>query len=337
MEKDRAHLSATSSDNNANGAGENPFNDFLAMSFDEKPIWTGLCENFRDALFPAKLPPLELTSTPIPALDRTDIKTNPWAIGTATIVNGGLLIIILLGMGSAIRGLPKPPLGSNIHLKDFTIFAPPGPQTPKGGGGGGSNELTDPMTGRPPKQEIMPLTPLQIAVLDNPSIALEAAIAVPPDVKLPDNLSLPNIGVHEVTKVSLASNGPGTFAGLGTGSDGGRGPGRGIGNGPGEDRGFGDSVYRPGVGGVTNPVPVVYPEAEFSDEARRNKYQGICMVSIIVDARGFPRNPRVVRSLGMGLDEKALEAVQKYRFKPAMKDGKPVASMISVEVDFRLY
>jgi TonB family protein len=88
---------------------------------------------------------------------------------------------------------------------------------------------------------------------------------------------------------------------------------------------------------VTNPVPLVSPEAEFSDEARRSKYQGVCMISIIVDARGYPQNPRVTRSLGMGLDEKALEAVQRYRFKPAMKDGKPVASMISVEVNFRLY
>ena len=58
---------------------------------------------------------------------------------------------------------------------------------------------------------------------------------------------------------------------------------------------------------------------------------------MIVDARGYPQNPRVIRSLGMGLDEKALEAVQRYRFRPAMKDGKPVAAMISVQVDFRLF
>jgi TonB family protein len=61
------------------------------------------------------------------------------------------------------------------------------------------------------------------------------------------------------------------------------------------------------------------------------------MISVIVDARGYPRNPRVIRSLGMGLDEKALEAVQRYRFRPAMKDGRPVSAMINVEVNFRLY
>ena len=61
-------------------------------------------------------------------------------------------------------------------------------------------------------------------------------------------------------------------------------------------------------------------------------------MQIIVDAQGNPRNPRIVRALGMGLDEKALEAVMKYKFKPAMKDGKtPVSVMLSIEVNFRMY
>ena len=91
-------------------------------------------------------------------------------------------------------------------------------------------------------------------------------------------------------------------------------------------------------GAVSQPIPLNSVEAEFSDEARRAKYQGICLISLIVDAQGNPQNPRVIRTLGMGLDEKALEAVRKYKFKPAMKDGKtPVPVMITVEVNFRLY
>jgi TonB family protein len=173
--------------------------------------------------------------------------------------------------------------------------------------------------------------------VEDPRLAIDPAIAVPLEISLPDNPSLPNIGVHNSPNVRLASNGPGMRAGIGTGSDGGVGPGTGAGDGPGFDHGAGGRIYVAGTGGVTNPIPLVSPEAEFSDEARRNKYQGICMISVIVDSRGYPRNPRVVRSLGMGLDEKALDAVQKYRFKPATKDGKPVAVMIGVEVDFRLY
>jgi TonB family protein len=76
----------------------------------------------------------------------------------------------------------------------------------------------------------------------------------------------------------------------------------------------------------------------FSDEARRNKYQGICVVRIIVDAHGNPQNPRVVRALGMGLDEKAIEAVMKWKFRPGMKGGKPVATgPVDVELNFRMF
>jgi TonB family protein len=89
--------------------------------------------------------------------------------------------------------------------------------------------------------------------------------------------------------------------------------------------------------GATAPVPLVNPAAEYSEEARKAKYQGICRVYVIVDAQGMPQIPRVVRPLGMGLDEKAIEAVNKYRFKPAMKDGEPVPVGITVEVIFQLY
>jgi TonB family protein len=263
-------------------------------------------------------------------------KTNPWAIGTATLANGAILAILLcMGLGSAINHLPQPPLGGSIQLKDFTLFAPPSAKS-GGGGGGGSNSFTDPNIGRTPRQDMMPIVPPQPQALLNPRLPVDPAIAVPIEIKLPDNPSLPNIGVPKSPAVKL-SGGPGTRSGIGTGINGGDGPGNGAGDGPGTERGIGGSVYRPGVGGVSNPVPIVTPEAEFSDEARRNKHQGICMISMIVDARGYPQSPRVIQSLGMGLDEKALEAVLKYRFKPAMKDGKPVASMISVAVNFRLF
>jgi TonB family protein len=92
------------------------------------------------------------------------------------------------------------------------------------------------------------------------------------------------------------------------------------------------------VGGrVSAPVPLNTVEAEFSDEARRKNVEGVCLISVIVDAQGKPQKARVVRSLGYGLDERAIEAVNKYKFKPAMKDGTtPVPVMITVAVNFRL-
>lgn len=96
-------------------------------------------------------------------------------------------------------------------------------------------------------------------------------------------------------------------------------------------------LYRVG-GRVSAPVAIFQAEAEFSDEARRAKYQGVCLVSVIVDGHGNPQNPRIVRGLRMGLDQKALDAVRKYKFRPAMLDGEqPVPVMITIEINFKLY
>jgi TonB family protein len=175
-----------------------------------------------------------------------------------------------------------------------------------------------------------------VQTVDNPKIAMEAAIDVQKNITLPDNPLLTNIGMKSGANVVL-SNGTGTGGGMGTGSGGGLGSGTGNGYGPGYGGNTGGGLYHVG-GGVSAPVALNSVEAEFSDEARRAKYQGVCIITLIVDAQGNPQNPRVTRALGMGLDEKALEAVRKYKFRPAMKDGKtPVPVMISIEVNFRLY
>lgn len=322
----------------APGSGSHDLDAFLGKALEQKPVWTTLYENLRETFFPPRLPPLELTSSPIPVPDRMAARTNPWAVGTATVVNGGIMaIVLLLGVRAAFDPIPKSDPHTDVKLSDFDLFVFPKAQSAGGGGGGGgSNELIDPIRGRLPKFENTPLTPPQVPLLDQPKLAIDPSIAVQQQIKLPDNPSMPNIGVHDSPNVRLASNGPGAGLGIGTGLDGGLGPGKGIGTGPGYDRGAWDGIYTPG-GSVSSPIPIVTPEAEFSDEARRNKYQGVCVISLIVDSQGNPRNPRVTRSLGMGLDEKALEAVLNYRFKPAMKGGKPVPVMITVVVNFRLY
>jgi TonB family protein len=334
MDRERVSPTGAPSPEKTQGADDDAILHLLGKSFEEKPIWAGLWENFHDAVFPVQLPPLELTSTPVPTPDRMAVKTNPWAVGTATVVNGGVLaLFLLLGLHSAMDPSHKLPLSGDIHLKDFTLFAPSG----QGGGSGGAHDLTDPIVGRTPKQEVMPMVSPQVQLLEHPLLPVDPAIAVQPDVKLPDNPSLPNIGAHVSPNVSMASLGPGSGGGIGSNRGGGDGPGDGPGYGPGSDGNYGGSIYTPGVGGVTHPIPLITPDAEFSDEARRAKYQGICLISVIVDAHGYPQNPRVIQSLGMGLDEKAMEAVRKYRFKPALKDGKAVAVKIIVEVNFRLY
>ncbi len=95
-------------------------------------------------------------------------------------------------------------------------------------------------------------------------------------------------------------------------------------------------VFRVG-GGVSAPRVTYGPDPEYSERARSAGYQGVCVLWLIVDTDGVPHDIKVARSLGMGLDEKAIEAVRTWRFKPAMKDGVPVAVQINVEVSFRLY
>jgi len=89
--------------------------------------------------------------------------------------------------------------------------------------------------------------------------------------------------------------------------------------------------------GVSAPKLVYSVDPKFSNKARHAKYQGICVLSLIVDKDGKPQDIHVVKKLGMGLDEKAVEAVRQYRFKPAYYKGHPVAVQINVEVNFRIY
>lgn len=310
---------------------------FLGRAFEEKPIWKELYDNVHDLFFPPKLPPLELTSTPIPVPDRMAVKTNPWAVGSAAVINGAILTVILFfGARKIIEEIKKPPM-SNTPIDISEFKAPKKATMAGGGGGGGSHDIVDPTKGHLPKIDPHPQAPPMIPLVEKPKLAVDSAINVQKDIKLPDNPLLPMIGVHSSPNVSLASNGQGSGGGMGTGSGGGLGSGNGNGYGPGTGGNAGGGVYHVG-GGISAPVAINAPEAEFSDEARRAKYQGEVMVSLIVDAQGNPQNPRVVRPLGMGLDEKALEAVRKYKFKPALKDGRtPVPVMVTIAVNFRLY
>ena len=88
--------------------------------------------------------------------------------------------------------------------------------------------------------------------------------------------------------------------------------------------------------GVTPPELIYKVEPEFSEEARNAKYQGVVVLSIVVDATGLVRDVRVLRGLGMGLDEKAIEAVSRWRFRPGLFDGKPAATEATVQVSFQL-
>ena len=95
-------------------------------------------------------------------------------------------------------------------------------------------------------------------------------------------------------------------------------------------------VYRVSRG-IKPPRVTSQIDPEFSEQARKAGYEGTCVLTLVVNAEGMPRNIKVTRPLGMGLDDKAIEAVRQWRFSPSLKDGEPVAVRINVEVSFRLY
>jgi TonB family protein len=170
---------------------------------------------------------------------------------------------------------------------------------------------------------------------EHPKLPKEATIVIPPEVKLAQP-NMPNLGDPLSHIPAPPSNGVGSGAGIGAGSGGGVGVGSGPGFGEGRGGGTGGGVFRVG-GGVLAPKLVFDPEPEYSEEARKAKYQGTCVLSVIVGPDGLAHDIKVTNTLGLGLDEKAIEAVRKWRFEPAMKDGKPVNVLISVQVNFRLY
>lgn len=218
-----------------------------------------------------------------------------------------------------------------------TYTLPTSKKVVSGGGGGGDHDRLPAPKGRLPKTAMQQITPPAIILRnEKPKLAVTPTVVVPPQVHLADN-RMPNLGTSAAVMPSAPpSNGTGSGGGIGSGSGGGVGVGHGPGVGAGTGGGIGGGVYRVG-GGISAPQAISSPDPEYTEEARQAKKQGTCVLSMVVDEQGHPRDLRVVRGLGFGLDAKALDAVRRWRFQPALKDGRPVNVQISVEVEFHLY
>lgn len=262
------------------------------------------------------------------------------------LVGSGIVHIVLLGLIFAGAAVGHEVVQQAKKREVVTLIAPSPDsyvfQTSKkvvgGGGGGGDRDPLPAPKGRLPKFAPVQITPPQIVLRNSkPKLAVEPTVVVPPQVQLAEN-HMPNLGVQSAAVMPSAppSNGSGSGGGIGSGSGGGAGIGHGAGVGAGSGGGIGGGVFRVG-GGISAPQAILTPDPEYTEEARRTKTQGTCTLMLIVDAAGRPRDIRVVHGLGFGLDAKAMEAVQRWRFDPALKDGKPVTVQISIEVEFKLY
>ena len=218
-------------------------------------------------------------------------------------------------------------------LNESPYILAPGRGEAHGGGGGGDHDKVAASKGTAPKFAKEQLTPPAAVVRDEaPKLAVDPTLVGPPEVQLPQSSQAGD----PLAKILTPSNGTGAGGGIGSGKGGGIGVGTGPGLGTGEGGGIGGGIYNVG-GGVSAPRPIYDPDPEYSEEARKAKYQGSVMLQAVIAPDGHPRDLQVVRSLGMGLDQKALEAVNRWKFEPAVKDGRPVAVRVQIEVAFRLY
>lgn len=258
--------------------------------------------------------------------------TSFWSIGAHASALALIVLVVLAGGKEVV--VRTQTAVTPVSVRPYIPITAPGKDAAGGGGGGGAHDLIEASKGHLPKFADRQITPPQIVRNDAPKLPVEATIVMP-QVTLPD-ANMPNVGVPQSPQVSLASQGPGSNSGFGVGSHGGIGSGDGAGVGPGYGGDYGGGVMHPGAG-VVPPVVIYSVEPEFSDEARRAKYQGVCVVSLIVDEHGNPTHLSIERSLGMGLDEKAIEAVLQYRWKPATYHGHPVAVQMGVIVNFHIF
>jgi protein TonB len=306
----------------------------------EQGLWSSLRKNFQETFFPPKLPPLVLTSKPVPVKDiwgfyGQNKKKSATLSLVAHIVVVGAILAGTVYFGRQVVTKAKEVVTLIAPSMDVPVMKPAKTQSGGGGGGGDRSKFEAPK-GNIPKPSMEQITPPAIVVRnDHPKLPVEPTVVMPPQVKLAMNA--PNLGNPTAAMPSgPPSNGTGSGSGIGSGSGGGIGSGTGPGVGEGRGGGIGGGVFRVG-GGVSAPKSIYAPDPEYSEEARKAKFTGTCVLSLIVGPDGKPRDIRVFRSLGLGLDEKAVEAVSQWKFEPAQKDGRPVAVAINVEVQFRLY
>jgi protein TonB len=316
----------------SNSAADSHLARLLAPAAVEIPWYVSLYRTLYDVIRPEKLPPLVITSKPVAVKSIWGLYAmNPKSFYSSASILGTVFILLMVTFTSKAV---QQKISEKLNLIDPNIepYKPPAPKQAAGGGGGGARELAPVTKGQAPKPALRQFTPPMI-VQQPPKLAMAPTIIAPPDTVLPQN-NLPNWG-DPLAKLSNLSNGTGFGGGMGNGSGGGLGSGNGGGFGPGSGNGVGGGVYRVG-GGVSQPTVIFKVDPEYSEEARKAKYSGTVMLAVIVNAEGHAVDIHVVKSLGMGLDEKAIEAVDHWKFKPGMKGGQAVNVRATIEVNFRL-
>ncbi|MGB6384739.1 MAG: energy transducer TonB [Terriglobales bacterium] len=246
------------------------------------------------------------------------------------------LIVLIATAGFWMARQPQlTPHATSVLLTDISAYPLP-LSTNKigGGGGGGDRDKLSESKGSLPRFAREQITPPAIVVHnEQPKLPAGPTIVGSPELTAPPTSQ---IGNPLSAILQAPSNGTGIGSGIGRGHGGGVGSGQGPGFGPGSGGGTGGGAFRVG-GGVSAPKAIYSPDPDYSEEARHAKFQGTVMLWVVVGSDGRPGDIRVIRSVGMGLDQNAIEAVKQWKFEPAILDGHPVAVQVNIEVSFHLY
>src|ERR1700735_505071 len=302
----------------------------------------GFWQNVRDVISPRKMAPLKTTSAPVAVPEIWSKNTQFTRVQALSLAfHVVVIVLIIIPFWSELMS-PGTTQAKTMVVTPLDITSPylpklpPGAKKAGGGGGGGSHELLPASRGKAPKFSLTQIVPPKVKPPDNPKFA-----AVPTVIGMPDTkLASPNMSNwgDPMSKVTNDSSGPGSGNGIGSGNGTGIGSGSGGGVGPGEGGGTGGGYFSAGTGGYGVPVCVYCPNAQFSDEAVKAKYQGTVTLAIVIMPDGHTEDIHVVKGLGLGLDENAVKAIRTWRFKPALgPNGKPAPVRMNVEMQFRLY
>lgn len=288
----------------------------------EEPWFKSLIGNIKDFVNPPKLPPLEITSKSV------EVPEIWGAYGDGQGRSGVVSVLIHVAVISLMFFVFQTPIVQKKVKQVTDLYFQPVPElkpklpkaADKAGGGGGMKDLKPASQGEAPKFARRQFIPPAMAI-PHPQLPVVPTITAEAPQIVADQYGDP------LSKLNESSLGHGNGSGIGNGN--------GDGYGPGDGHGTGGGAYHIG-GDVSAPQLISKIEPEYSEEARKAKYSGSVLLSIVVDSSGLPRDIKVVRPLGLGLDQKAIEAVMKWRFRPGMKGGRPVAVQAQVEVSFRL-
>jgi protein TonB len=307
-----------------------PVNNRLAVNWGSN--FGGFGYRIKEFFSPTKQPPLPFEVKPVRVKEIWSKDENfGWTQTISFGVHGLVLFLLAIPL---IWHFSTPIQAKNnvdvtpIDISPYMAKLPAGDQKAGGGGGANDHTLAPVNKGKVPKFKMTQFTPPQVHPLPDPKLPMDPSLLGPPDLKV-NNPNLPTWGDPLANGVS-DSLGHGNGTGIGSGNGGGLGPGEGAGTGGG--------AFRAGVNGVGVPTCLYCPNPPYSDEARKAKYQGTVVLQVTITTDGRAIDIKVVKGPGMGLEEKAMEAVQGWKFRPAMgPNGKAVNVTVPIEVTFHLY